>query len=168
MIGANMSFRRDALLAAGGFRTDMGRTKDRALGAEETGACIRMTQLAPQGRFLHEPRAVVRHRVPESRARWSYFRERCYCEGLSKARLARAVGTADGLSSERRHALEILPRGFFQGLGDSLSGRDAWGVARSAGIAAGLTVTAAGYVAGHIEARGGREACAPDGEGGGR
>jgi glucosyl-dolichyl phosphate glucuronosyltransferase len=158
LIGANMSFRRTVLDAVGGFRCDIGRIGTRPLGCEETELCIRARRRWPDGMFLYDPSARVRHHVPASRASWRYFHARCYAEGLSKAVVARAADARSGLASERAHALRVLPRGMVRGVVDALAHGDPAGLGRSAMIAVGLAVTTAGYMVGtasrHDEVRG--------------
>jgi glycosyltransferase involved in cell wall biosynthesis len=147
LIGCNMSFRAEPLRALGGFRHEIGRVGTRPLGCEETELCIRLAQRWPGSLLIHQPRAVVRHRVPAERTSWRYFRRRCYAEGLSKARVTRLVGTQAGLASERRHAAAVLPAATLRALSDGLQG-DRSGFARAGAIVAGLTITTAGYLAG--------------------
>jgi GT2 family glycosyltransferase len=143
--GGNSCFRRSAFQAVGGFRTDIGRAAgQRPLGCEETELCVRLRQRQPGAVLLHDPRAVIRHRVPVARSRWSYFLARCYAEGLSKAAVTRHVGLADGLSSERRYSTRTLPLGVVQGLADAARGQLA-GITRAGAIVAGLAVTTAGF-----------------------
>jgi glycosyltransferase involved in cell wall biosynthesis len=153
LIGCNMSFRRRVFEAISGFRSGIGRVGIRPVGCEETEFCIRAGQRWPQGVLLYEPRARVHHRVPTSRARWSYFRSRCYAEGLSKALVSRFVGARDGLASERTYTWRTLPHGVIRGLIDTLLRRDPAGLARAAAIIAGLAVTTAGYLAGTVSER---------------
>jgi glucosyl-dolichyl phosphate glucuronosyltransferase len=140
LIGANMSFRRDVLEEAGGFRADLGRVGTRPLGCEETELCMRIGRAHPDRVLVHEPAARVLHRVPAERATWRYFKARCYGEGLSKATVARVAGFR-GLSSERAHALRTLPLGVLRGLARGA-------LRRALAIAGGLAITSAGYVAG--------------------
>jgi GT2 family glycosyltransferase len=149
LIGANMSIRRSVFDAVGGFSTGIGRVGALPVGCEETELCIRARQRIPGGEFLFEPRARVSHSVPASRATWSYFRSRCFAEGLSKAQVSAVAGQRDGLSSERAYVLRTLPSGFLRGLADAARG-DATGLVRAGGIASGLALTAAGYVAGAV------------------
>jgi glycosyltransferase involved in cell wall biosynthesis len=150
LMGGNASFRREVFEVAGGFRSGIGRTQGgRPLGCEETEFCIRLHQAAPETVLLYDDRAVIWHRVPQSRSGFHYFRSRCYAEGLSKAQVTRSVGRSDGLSSERRHALVELPRGVVRGLRDVVAG-DPSGLGRAASIVAGLAFTTAGYVAGSV------------------
>jgi hypothetical protein len=147
-IGANMSFRRHAILAAGGFSTDVGRVGTRPMGCEETELSIRMTRLDPGSSIVLEPRAAVRHHVPRDRSRWTYFRRRCWAEGLSKASVSRLTDPRSALSSERSYTLRTLPRGAARGLADSVRRREPGGIGRTVAIGAGLTITAAGYAVG--------------------
>jgi GT2 family glycosyltransferase len=150
-IGANMSFRRAAVLAAGGFRTDLGRVGTRPLGCEETELCLRIAARDRGGVLLYEPAAAVRHHVPEGRTRWSYFRSRCYAEGLSKAAVARHAGTGPALASERAYLRRTVPRAFARGLRPG-SGADP---ATAAALAAGVGATVLGYAAGRLSAAAG-------------
>ncbi|MGH2409551.1 MAG: glycosyltransferase family 2 protein [Chloroflexota bacterium] len=152
MIGANMSFRREVFAVVGGFRNGMGRLGTRPLGCEETELCIRVRKHWPRTILLYEPRALVRHRVPAHRARWAYFRARCYSEGLSKAQVSEFVGAKDGLESERHYTFSTLPRGVVRGLADTMKG-DLTGLGRAGAIITGLAVTSAGYLAGKASKR---------------
>jgi GT2 family glycosyltransferase len=149
MIGANMSLRREVLEQVGGFRPDMGRLGKHPVGCEETELCIRVQQQRPESFFVYEPQAMVRHRVPETRTGWRYFGARCYAEGLSKALVARHVGTVSGLESERSYAVRTLPIGVLRGVKDAFRG-DLGGLARASAIVLGLLVTTAGYAVGTL------------------
>jgi glycosyltransferase involved in cell wall biosynthesis len=146
-IGANMSFRRSVLERIDGFKDGLGRLGTTPLGCEETELSIRAQNAYPGGVLLHVPTAVVEHNVTVERASWRYFRRRCWSEGLSKARVIEAVGSRDGLSSERTYALITLPTGFFRGLHDSLRG-DPDGLRRSGAIVLGMLLTVSGYLRG--------------------
>jgi glycosyltransferase involved in cell wall biosynthesis len=149
LLGGNASFRREAFEGAAGFVSGLGRStlSSRPLGCEETEFCIRVAQRCPGSVFLFEDRAVIRHRAPAARERFSYFRSRCYAEGLSKAVVSRSVGAGDALSTERAYVVRTLRRGMPRGLGEALHG-DGAGLARTGAIAAGLAATTAGYVVG--------------------
>ena len=160
LMGGNCSFRAAAFELAGGFRTGIGRSRHRRpLGCEETEFCIRLNHSSPGSVLLFDERAVIWHRVPRTRARFGYFRARCFAEGLSKALVTRSVGSRDGLACERAHAFRTLPRGALHGLRDTLRG-DASGLGRAAAIVAGLTYTTWGYAVGSLATRrrGGPEA----------
>ncbi len=146
-IGANMSFRRFEVLAAGGFRTDLGRVGTRPLGCEETELCLRLVVLHPDAQLRYEPAAAVSHHVPRGRATWAYFRARCYGEGLSKAAVARLAGRSRGLASERSYVRSTVPHAVARAL------RTGGGGPRmAAALAAGVAVTTLGYGTGQLHA----------------
>ena len=144
LIGANMSFRRELLGAAGNFQTGMGRVGTRPLGCEETELCIRGSQRVKDAFYMYDPAVAVGHTVPAHRGSWRYFASRCYSEGLSKAHVSDLVGADAGLSSERSYTLRTLPLGVVRGLRDAFAG-DLHGLLRAFAIVAGLTVTTLGY-----------------------
>ncbi|HEY7296116.1 MAG TPA: glycosyltransferase [Dehalococcoidia bacterium] len=152
-IGCNMSFRAEVLRALDGFRHEIGRVGARPLAGEETELCIRLRQRWPGSLLIHEPRARVRHHVPAVRTTWRYFRQRCYAEGLSKARVTRFVGARDGLASERRHAFTVLPVATLRALSHGVRHGEPAAFARAGAIVAGLTFTTAGYVTGSAAER---------------
>jgi len=154
LLGANMSFRREVLDECGGFRTDLGRVGTRPLGCEETELCIRAAQHNPDGVLLYDPAAAVRHHVPNQRATWTYFRARCYAEGLSKAAVTRRTGARRALATERSYPRSTIPGA----IGDALKGawrRDAErpGLATVPAVVAGVAFTAAGYATGRLRGR---------------
>jgi GT2 family glycosyltransferase len=152
MIGANMSFRREVFARAGGFEESLGRVGATPLGCEETEFCIRAARALPGGRVMLEPAARVHHEVPAGRTTWSYFRSRCYSEGLSKAAVARLAGAERGLASERRYVSRVLPAGVARGVGDAVSGRPS-GLVRASAILTGLALTTVGYLSGTVRLR---------------
>jgi glucosyl-dolichyl phosphate glucuronosyltransferase len=153
LLGANMSFRREAFKMIDGFRTGVGRTSGkRPLGCEETEFCIRLIQRSPNSVLLMENRATVLHLVPTVRCRFPYFMSRCIAEGLSKALITTTVGGAAGLASERYYTTRILPKGMAHGIVGLLHG-DPWGLGRAAAIVAGLVAATVGYVIGSARQR---------------
>jgi len=148
LIGTNMSFRKEILDTIGGFRSGMGRVGTRPLGCEETEFCIRASEHWPEKRWLYEPLAAVRHRVPSSRASWDYFRARCFAEGISKASVSGYVGQREGLATERDYAVRALPLGVLHGVLDALVRRDRAGLAKAGAIVVGFALATAGYLAG--------------------
>ena len=144
LIGCNMSIRTDVLRRVGGFDEELGRTADRPLGCEETDLCIRAGAAFTGGRFLLEPRARVRHRVPQSRATWGYFLARCRAEGVSKSWVAGRVGSGPATATERRYVTRTLPSAVGRGMLDAVRGKP-WGAARAGAVLAGLFATTAEY-----------------------
>jgi glucosyl-dolichyl phosphate glucuronosyltransferase len=148
LIGCNMSFRREAFAAIGGFA--IGREGALSIGNEndETDFCIRLGHALPDSVLMYEPLARVRHAVSLERETARYFARRCFSEGWSKARLARLVGSGSALASERDYVRRALPRGLARELRSTVRDREAAGVLRAAMIGAGLAATGAGYVVG--------------------
>lgn len=142
LIGCNMSYRRDVLVALGGFRL--------GYGCDETELCIRLRQRWPEKKLVYVPDAAASHYVPSSRATFSRFLSRCFFEGGSKAVVAHLVGRDRGLSSERAYALRTLPRAVTTGMTDLVREGDGSGVARSGAIVLGFLATAAGYAKGRL------------------
>jgi len=152
LIGANMSFRREALDTVGGFTDGLGRVGTRPLGCEETELGIRLRQWRRDVQLLYEPAAVVHHRVTSERVAWAYFCSRCYAEGMSKAMVSRLVGARDALETERRYVRSVLPRAMARGL--HRRRRDpALGITSAGAIMAGLLLTTTGYVRGRLAAQ---------------
>jgi glucosyl-dolichyl phosphate glucuronosyltransferase len=151
LIGANMSFRREAFnRVEGGFVTGIGRTSTgRPLGCEETEFCIRLAQQAPGTMFVMDHRAMIWHFVSDSRCTVSYFLSRCFAEGISKAQVTASVGSGDGLSAERAYTTRTLPLGVLRGIRDLFRG-DVAGAGRATAIIAGLGMTAFGYLRGKL------------------
>ncbi|WP_049568205.1 glycosyltransferase family 2 protein [Nonomuraea sp. SBT364] len=153
VMGGNAAFLRQVVSEVGGFHSGIGRSvqgrKSRPLGCEETEFCIRLSQRKPGSVMLFEPRALIGHKVSRQREGFAYFRSRCYAEGLSKALVTQEVGTQDGLSSERAHALKTLPLGALRGLGEAVKG-DPGGLGRAGAIVVGLAWTAWGYLVGSV------------------
>ena len=150
LFGGNASFRREIFDTVGGFRSGIGRSvSKRPLGCEETELCIRLRQQSPGSVLLFDNRAVIWHKVPAARSRFSYFLSRCYAEGLSKAMVTRMVGMRDGLSAERSYSSKTLPTGVARGAAAAVRG-DPTGLGRSAAIVAGLGAAGAGYCTGSL------------------
>jgi glycosyltransferase involved in cell wall biosynthesis len=144
VIGANMSFRRDALRALDGFRDGIGRVGALPVGCEETELCLRLRERWPDRRIMYTPMARVRHRVPRKRASCAYFIRRCLGEGISKAVLTRAHGSRGALETERAYLRRVLRRASTRYLGDVLRG-DPGGAGRLGAIAFGVAAAAIGY-----------------------
>ena len=147
LMGCNMSLRRPVFAEVGGFAEDLGRIGRNPLGCEETELCIRIRQAyrrsGREARIVFEPAAQVDHRVSADRVRWSYLRRRSWSEGLSKAAVARLVGSDDALSTERSYVATVLPRAVLREL---RAGR----VASAAAVVAALAATSAGYLRGRL------------------
>jgi glycosyltransferase involved in cell wall biosynthesis len=150
-IGANMSFRRSALLRGGPFRHGVGRAGDGLLpmGCEETELSIRILTAIAGSRILFEPAARVRHFVPNERASFRYIMRRCYAEGISKAIVASAVGQSAALRAERTYVSRTLGAALARNVKALVRGDQA-AVVRFALIVVGTAAATAGYLRGHI------------------
>src|SRR5258708_11413688 len=153
LIGASMVIRREVFETAGGFRSGIGRVGNVPLGCEETELCIRARQQWPGHKFIYDPDAKVRHRVPAERVTWRYFRSRCYAEGQSKALISWGTRTSESLSSEPAYTLRTLPTGIAHGLQDALWRGDGNGLLRAGSIISGLLITTVGYLMGLMQQR---------------
>jgi hypothetical protein len=131
----------------------MGRVGTLPLGCEETELSIRARRRWRDAWFVFEPGAKVLHKVPPGRARWSYFRSRCFAEGISKASLTARLGASDGLSTEWTYVLRTLPAGVLRGFAQGVVARDITGFQQAGAIMAGLALTTSGYVVGRLRER---------------
>jgi glucosyl-dolichyl phosphate glucuronosyltransferase len=83
--GANVIYRREALLRVGGFSTALGRKGGRLLSNEEI---LLQRQLRRLGyATYYDPHISVRHHIPASRLTKSWFKRRAYWQGVSNALL---------------------------------------------------------------------------------
>lgn len=85
LAGCNIAFRRQALLAIGGFRTDIGRTGNPVslLSNEETSACRTLEQAGY--RIFYSPQAVVSHHIDKKRLNASWLSRRIVWQAISDA-----------------------------------------------------------------------------------
>lgn len=88
-IGANVSFRRNALLAVGGFLVNLGRRGTNLLSNEEVEVCHRLWATGQQ--LVYTPRAAVRHRIPGHRVTRRYLLRRGYWQGVSDTLLDQLI-----------------------------------------------------------------------------
>jgi glucosyl-dolichyl phosphate glucuronosyltransferase len=93
--GANVIYRRDALLRVRGFSIHLGRKGSRLLSNEEI---LLHRQLKSLGyATYYDPRISVRHHVPAQRLTKSWFRKRAYWQGVSDALLESQLEAAPSL-----------------------------------------------------------------------
>lgn len=147
VMGCSMAFRREPLLAIGGFNPDTGRVGSLPIGCEETEACILLRQADPASTILYAPAARVRHHVSADRVRLAYVARRSWCEGLSKAGIARTVGRHDALATESAYATRVLPAGVRRELG-----RGRRGLVPAFAIVLSLGLAGLGYAWGSLAA----------------
>ena len=141
LIGANMSVRRNALRAVGGF-----------LGSDfdDLNLCLRLTERYGAGGVYYTPAAVVHHYVPAERVTWRYFWRRCYFVNREKVGVLRQVGSASNLTAEREFVRRALTRQFVFDLRRAGAGEP--GAARALGaMVAGIACAGAGNVRGNVD-----------------
>lgn len=85
--GCNISFDREAFLAADGFREDLGKNQQNPLQGEEAELCERI-----DGEIWYTPAAIVDHRVDRGQLSLGYLHRRAFWQGYSKAALAEDMG----------------------------------------------------------------------------
>ena len=141
VMGCNMAFRTAPLCAIGGFNPDLGRVGIYPVGGEETEACLLLGRLDPSWRISFVPTAVVRHHVTPNRTRFGYLVQRSYCEGLSKATLARQAGAGAALATETGYVRTVLPAAVLRELRHPRGG----GLAAAAGVAVSVLAAGVGY-----------------------
>lgn len=83
LCGCNLSFDREALIAAGGFSTNLGRrgAEISLLSNEELDVCNRLLTLGR--RVVYAPEAVVEHVIPAERLTRRWFRRRACWQAVS-------------------------------------------------------------------------------------
>jgi glycosyltransferase involved in cell wall biosynthesis len=81
LIGTNVAYRREALLATGGFREDLSRRGDVLVSNEELEMHDRLQ--AAGGRLFYSPAVRVTHRIPPARLTQAWFRRRIFWQAVS-------------------------------------------------------------------------------------
>jgi glycosyltransferase involved in cell wall biosynthesis len=83
-IGANLAFSRAALLAVGGWRTDLGKVNNTLISGEDHEIFLRLRKHGLYAGF-YDPAIGVRHYVPAARLTRRYFRQWFYWHGKTQA-----------------------------------------------------------------------------------
>ena len=83
-IGANLAFRRDALVHVGGWRTDLGKVNNTLTSGEDHEIFCRLRRFNLYSGF-YDPAVVVRHYVPGRRLTRQYFRQWFFWSGKTHA-----------------------------------------------------------------------------------
>jgi glucosyl-dolichyl phosphate glucuronosyltransferase len=149
--GGSACYRREIFGEFGGFNSRLGRMAVGLAGCEETELCLRVRNRSPELRFVHEPAAIIHHRVPRERQKVSYILSRCLAEGRSKAILYAIIG-GNGkrpLAREANYLARTVPSGISLDIAQFLRG-DVWGFARALVLAIAVMSTLASYEAARI------------------
>lgn len=147
LIGASMSVRRDAILAAGGFHAD---------DHDDMDLSHRIADAHGPAAVCYEPRAEVLHYVASERLTWSYFWRRCFYVNRSKVGAFADMGEAGNIGAELRFVVSVV-LGLGPALVAALGGRPERLVQALVAVV-GLALAACGYVAGRVQLARGRRA----------
>jgi glucosyl-dolichyl phosphate glucuronosyltransferase len=160
--GGSACFRKEIFTRFGGFNPDLGRKSMGLGGCEETELCLRVRHRSRELRFVHEPGAVIYHRVPPERQKVSYMLARGLGEGRSKAILRAAIRRSSGhaLAREANYLIRTVPAGIVANLGRFFGG-DGWGLVRAVLLAAEVISTVAAYEVTRIRGLLGRHRARP-------
>jgi cellulose synthase/poly-beta-1,6-N-acetylglucosamine synthase-like glycosyltransferase len=99
LIGANMSVRRAAWHAVGGFQS---------VDFDDLDLCMRLADHFGPDRVYYAPAAVVHHYVPAERVTWRYFYRRCFYVNREKVQAFEDMRSAANLAAEREFVLRSL------------------------------------------------------------
>jgi glycosyltransferase involved in cell wall biosynthesis len=83
-IGANLAFSRAALVAVGGWRTDLGKVNNTLISGEDHEIFLRLRKHGLYAGY-YDPAIGVRHYVPAARLTRRYFRQWFYWHGKTQA-----------------------------------------------------------------------------------
>src|SRR5262245_27137793 len=83
-IGANLAFARSALLAIGGWRTDLGKVNNTLVSGEDHEIFMRLRRVGLYAGY-YDPLLTVRHYVPGDRLTRRYFRRWFFWHGKTQA-----------------------------------------------------------------------------------
>ena len=109
-IGCNMSFKKEVFEKVGYFKPTMGRSGRKLFGGEETEFSLRISEKAPWAIIIHDPSAVVFHKILKNRARVKYMIKRSFYGGLSAALVRNSIrsNSVDVLSVEKPYLKYLL------------------------------------------------------------
>jgi glycosyltransferase involved in cell wall biosynthesis len=85
-VGANLAFKRDVIVRAGGWRDDLGKVNNTLISGEDHEIFLRLMRLG-DFRGVYDPALVVFHDVPAMRLTPKYFRRWFFAWGRSAARM---------------------------------------------------------------------------------
>lgn len=153
LYGTGLSFRRTALLEAGGFPEALDHPA-LDVPAEPTGGS--KAQLAsllrarhPEGKVVQAPSAVLRVSVSRRRARLSYLLARCLAEGRSQAGVPQRSVGREGMLAHQAAARAGLPRALLRAI-TATGPSDVKGWKVLLVLILGLAATNIGYIAGRL------------------
>lgn len=117
-IGCNMSFLKDVFDKVGYFKADIGRLGKKPIAGEEAEFSIRILERIPRSKIMHDPSAIVYHKVTKERTQLRYVVKRSFYEGFSKALITDSIkpNTLSILSVEESYLKNLLKASISLGL----------------------------------------------------
>ena len=85
--GCNMAFSKETFAKAGLWDTRMGSIGQSLKGGEEADICLRIKERIPTALILWEPKALINHKVPLSRAGLRWVVKNSYYQGICKVKV---------------------------------------------------------------------------------
>ncbi|MDH4366593.1 MAG: glycosyltransferase family 2 protein [Dehalococcoidia bacterium] len=150
--GCNMAFLKEAFAKAGLWDTRMGSVGQSLKGGEEAEMCLRFRQKIPTALILWEPKALINHKVPLSRAGLRWVIKNSYDQGTCKVKVTKYCDSTseNHLSTEGSYLRYLLSR--------SVPGRLARFYHKRSLLQAGailvcIAATGAGYLVGRATIR---------------
>lgn len=135
LVGSNMSVRRSAFAAVGGFLgTDF----------DDLNLCMRLVHDHGADSVIYTPHAVAHHFVPRERVTWRYFYRRCYFVNRQKVAVLSQIGPASNLEAEREFVRRALGDELRRSFGRARRG-DVSALAQFAAMIVGVLLAGAGY-----------------------
>jgi len=141
LIGANMSVRRTAFEAVGGF---VGSDFD------DLNLCLRLAALYGPAAVYYTPDSIVHHYVTKQCVTWNYFYRRCFFVNREKVAVLQLVESAANLSAER----EFVQRAVLyetRRLSRRILRGDSSAFLQLGAMVAGIGLAASGYAAGQVK-----------------
>ena len=107
-VSANVAFRRNALVAAGGFHEKLGRVGASLFSNDEVYTCRVLQRTG--WTILYEPQMRVRHSVAASRLNWQWLTKRLYQQGRSDVAMWALLDPPQTRMAHVQHCLDYLLR----------------------------------------------------------
>jgi len=110
LLWPNMSFKREVCSHIGFIRTEIGALGKKARSGDETEFCMRIRHHLPNAIILHEPSAIVHHKVLPHQTSLKHLITRSHNEGFYKAELEKTSAdlSQNPLSTERSYLRRLL------------------------------------------------------------
>ena len=148
--GFNMCFRREVFDTVGGFATEIGGVRQIPRSGEEADLSLRIRHRWPTAKIVWEPNAVIVHKVPPAKVRFSMILRRAYWEGVCKSwveHAAQASRKDEALSSERAYMKHLINRSLRSRLTSLWDPKSA---AQMASILLSIMAVGTGYAVGKV------------------